>query len=135
MTSSTPGSEFVTDTMALVLRLEGRKLGTVAKAAYVAAESGQATIFIPGIVFAEVLYLSEKHRISIGIPEVVNYFSRYPNCQEHPLTLAVVQAAAQITDIRELHDRLIAATARLLQKPLITNDPIIQASTAVRTIW
>lgn len=49
--------------------------------------------------------------------------------------LAVVQSAAQITDIPELHDRLIAGTARTLDLDLITNDPIVQASAFVRTVW
>ena len=40
-----------------------------------------------------------------------------------------------ITDIPELHDRLIAATARIHNVELITNDPVIQASAFVRTIW
>jgi hypothetical protein len=47
----------------------------------------------------------------------------------------VLQSAAQITDIRELHDRLIAATARLLDVALITNDPVIHASAFVKTVW
>jgi predicted nucleic acid-binding protein len=51
------------------------------------------------------------------------------------MSFAVVQSAAQITDIRELHDRLIAGTARLLDLDLITNDPTIQASDLVRTVW
>ncbi len=51
------------------------------------------------------------------------------------MSLAVIQSAAQITDIGELHDRLIAGTARLLDLDLITNDPVIQASAFVKTIW
>jgi predicted nucleic acid-binding protein len=50
-------------------------------------------------------------------------------------TLEVVQAAAQITDIPELHDRLIAGTARSLGLELVTNDPVIQASRFVKMTW
>ncbi|MCS6858783.1 MAG: hypothetical protein NZT92_00520 [Abditibacteriales bacterium] len=67
--------------------------------------------------------------------DVVDYMTRYPNCKEYPLSLAVVQSAAPISDIPELHDRLIAATARLLNLELMTNDPVIQASAFVRTAW
>jgi predicted nucleic acid-binding protein len=60
---------------------------------------------------------------------------RYQNYKEYPMSFVVIQSAAQITDIQELHDRLIAGTARSLDLDLITNDPIIQVSTFVRTVW
>jgi PIN domain nuclease of toxin-antitoxin system len=135
MSSVIPGSEYVTDTMALILRIEGRKLGTVARAAFNLVELGNATILLPAMVFAEALYLSEKGRIGIGLADVSNYMSRYPNCKQCPLDLEVVQAAAQITDVPDLHDRLIAGTARVLNWSLITNDPVIQASAWVTTVW
>jgi predicted nucleic acid-binding protein len=121
--------------MALVLRLEGRRLGAGARAAFDLAEAGTATIAIPGMVLAEILYLSEKGRITATPADVAAYLARYPSCREHPLGLAVVQTAAEITDVPELHDRLIAGTARLLQVPLLTNDPTIRASAFVTTVW
>jgi predicted nucleic acid-binding protein len=121
--------------MAFVLRIEKRKSGAVAKAAFDLMESGNATISIPGMVFAEVLYLSEAQRIGISLADVSNYLRRYPNCKEHPLDFAVIESASRITDIGDLHDRLIAATALLLKWPLITNDPVVQASTWVSTVW
>ncbi|MBE2219938.1 MAG: hypothetical protein IAF02_00270 [Anaerolineae bacterium] len=37
--------------------------------------------------------------------------------------------------VLQLHDRLIAATAKALDAKLITNDLKIQASSFVQTIW
>jgi predicted nucleic acid-binding protein len=135
MTAATLASEYVTDTMALVLRLERRKMSAGSAAAFEAMEKGTVTIYIPAIVFAEVLYLSEKHRITASLTSVAAYLNRYPNCKEQSLSLSVAETAAQISDIPELHDRLIAATARLLNRSLITNDPVIAASQFVNTIW
>lgn len=135
MTSSTHPNEFVTDTMGLVLRIERRKLGPTAKSVFDSVESGDATVYVPALVFAEILYLSEKQRIDISLSEVADHLKQYPNYKEHPMSFAVIQSAAQITDIRELHDRLIAGTARLLDLDLVTNDPAIQASSFVRTVW
>jgi predicted nucleic acid-binding protein len=90
---------------------------------------------VPALVFAEILYLSERNRITLSIRDVNNYLTRYPSINEHPLDLAVVGSAGEITDVPELHDRLIAGTARLLGVALITNDPVIQASAYVRTTW
>jgi len=135
MSSATPANEFVTDTMGLVLHLEQRRLGPKAKATFEAMESGTAIIYIPAIVLAEILYLSEKQRISTSVRSVGEYLTQFPNCREMPLNLTVIQSATEITDIPELHDRLIAATARSLNQPLITNDPVIQASAFVTTMW
>jgi predicted nucleic acid-binding protein len=49
------------------------------------------------------------------------------NYQFEPLSLEILKTASEITDTPELHDRLIAATARYLDIPLITNDPVIRA--------
>ena len=135
MINSTPASEFVTDTIALVLRLEQRKLGATAKSIFEALEAGSATIHVPALVLAEILYLSEKKRITISLANVAAYFKRYPNCKEFPMNFAVVQAAGQISDVRELHDRLIAGAARSLRLDLITNDASIRASSFVKTVW
>jgi predicted nucleic acid-binding protein len=135
MSNSIPGNEWVTDTMGLILRLEGRKLGSAAKLAFEAVENGSATIYVPAMTLAEILRLSEKKRIRTTLQDTADYFKRHPSCREYPLNLAVIEAAAQLLDISELHDRLIAATARLLQRPLITNDPVIQACAGVTTVW
>ena len=135
MTSSTLANEFVADTMALVLRIEKRKTGLAAKDIFSAMESGKTVIHVPAMVFAEILYHFEKGRIKCSLADVADYMKQHYNCREFPFTFAVAEATAQITDIRELHDRLIGGTARLLNLELITNDPIIQASSFVKTIW
>ena len=135
MKNVTHGSEFVTDTMGLVLSIEQRKLGLTAKSIFNSVESGNATVYVPALVFAEILYLSEKQRIGLSLRGVGEYLKQFPNCKAYPMDFAVIQSAAQISDVPELHDRLIAGTARLLNLGLITNDPIIQASAFVRTLW
>ena len=99
MTSSIPASESVTDTMGLVLRIEQRKLGSTAKSIFEATESGTAIVYVPAMVFAEILYLSEKQRISISLQAVAAYLEQFPNYKESPMSLAVIQSAAEITDI------------------------------------
>ena len=135
MNNSILSSEFVMDTMGLVLRFERRRLGPKVKSILDSVESEKATVYLPTMVFAEILYLSEKRRISLSLRTIADYLKQYPNYKEYPMKFAVIQSAAQITDIPELHDRLIAGTARLLNLHLITNDPIIQASNFVKTVW
>jgi PIN domain nuclease of toxin-antitoxin system len=56
------------------------------------------------------------------------------NYQFEPLRLEILKTASEINDIPELHDRVIAATARYLDLPLITNDPAIRASEFVNIL-
>ncbi len=135
MSSDSLASEYVTDTMGLVLRLEGRQMGAQAQTIFAAAEAGQTVIHIPAMVMAEILYLSEKGRITASLADVAQRLQTFPNYRECPRNRAVIETAAQITDIRELHDPLIAGAARWLNAGLLTNDPVIQSSAFVKTLW
>jgi predicted nucleic acid-binding protein len=117
------------------LHLEKRKQAPASQAVLHQAESGQATVFIPAMVFAEILYLSERQKIHTSLAEVTDYLVQNSGFIEYPLDLSVILAAQQITDIPELHDRLIAATAKVLDAKLITNDGKIRESSFVQTIW
>ncbi|CAB1057638.1 hypothetical protein D1BOALGB6SA_2391 [Olavius sp. associated proteobacterium Delta 1] len=119
---------FVTDTQALVKFMMGKKvINDRSQQAFLAADKAQSTIIIPAIVLMEVLYLFEKNRIDISLFQTEDLL-RSQNYQFEPLSLEILKTASEITDIPELHDRLIAATARYLDLPLITNDPVIRAS-------
>ncbi|WP_420629650.1 PIN domain-containing protein [Candidatus Leptofilum sp.] len=135
MSSVTPKPTYSIDTVGLVLYLEKRRLGANAQAALQQAEAQQATIFIPAMVFAEILYLSEKKRIALTFKELFAFLDVQSSFVELPLDQCVIQAAYEIKDIPELHDRLIAASAKVKAHPLITNDVTIQNSTFVTTIW
>jgi predicted nucleic acid-binding protein len=135
MSSASPGNDFACDTMALVLRLEKRKLGAQARTAFALVEAGNSTLHIPAMVLAEILYLSEKQRLHATLADVRDYQRQHPTVKECALTIAVLDAAAAIHDIPELHDRLIAGAAVYLQAALVTNDAVIRQSQALRTIW
>lgn len=128
-------NEFVADTMAIVLHLEKRKSGKNVKQILTDAENGNAVVHVPAIVFAEILYLSEKKRIVLTLSDVGNHLFKFPNFRQQELSFEIVNAAETITDIPELHDRLIAAAAKHLGLELITNDPKIQNSAFVKTVW
>ena len=135
MSNNSLKNSYVADTMAVVLRLEHRKLSSPAKTIFEQAEQEQAMIHIPALVFAEIMYLSEKRRIEINLNNVQDYLTQHSNIKEQPLNFDVVTITKQITDIYELHDRIIAGTALALNVPIITNDPVITASTFVQAIW
>ncbi|MDQ3042641.1 MAG: PIN domain-containing protein [Acidobacteriota bacterium] len=128
-------AEYVADTVALVVYLEKRRLGLDSQAIFDSAENSNTIIHIPAIVFTEILYLSEKGRISVNLRDVENLLQTNSNFRESPLTQAIVETAEKITDIPELHDRLISATARHLNLELITTDAKIKKSAFVKIVW
>ncbi|MGA1824106.1 MAG: type II toxin-antitoxin system VapC family toxin [bacterium] len=125
---------YVTDTQALIKFMMGQKvIDEQCHQAFLSADQGVNTIIIPAVVLMEVLYLFEKNRIKIDLIQTEDLL-KSKNYQCEPLSIEIIKTASVITDIPELHDRLIAATARYLDIPLITNDPAIQESKFVKTM-
>jgi len=128
-------SKFVTDTMAYILHLEKRRMPDTTKTIFSNAEKGEDEIVIPSMVIAEIAYLSEKNRIDTNLDQVQNHIKTTHSFKEQPLNSEIIKASFEIDDIPELHDRLIAGTAKHLNCGLITNDPVIEKSKQVKTIW
>jgi len=128
-------SSYVADTMALVLRLERRRLPREVKAVFEDAENDNAAIFIPAIVLAEIGYLSERRRIETNLTEVKLYCSDHKLINVEPITELIIEKSFQIDDIPELHNRIIAGTAYSMELQLLTNDPIISESEYISVVW
>lgn len=120
--------------MALVIWLEKRKFDSNVKKLFEDAANGNCEILIPPLVFAEIGYLFEKKRISISLTDVKNYLQKFSSFKSAPVSIDTFINAFKITDIPELHDRLISGTALTLELDLITNDPVIINSKFVNTI-
>ena len=106
-----------------------------AKEKFHLAEKDEAQIFIPALVFAELAYLSENKKIDTNLHEAGQALAKYKSIKEFPLTFETIRIAFEINDIPELHDRIIASAGKELDIEIITNDPDIELSDHVRTIW
>ena len=127
-------SNYVTDTQALVKFMMGKKvINDASHQTYLSADEGKATIIIPAVVLMEVLYLFEKNRIQIGLLQTEDLMESQ-NYRFEPLSFEILKTASEIDDIPELHDRLIAATAKYFDLPIITNDPVIKRSRFVQIL-
>ena len=95
------------------------------------ADEGKNIIIIPSVVLFEIGYLHEKGKIPISLKDIEDIVNNSINYVEEKLSISIIKTAFEIKDIPELHDRLIAGTAKYLNLPLITNDPIILKSGSV----
>lgn len=128
-------NKYVTDTQAIIKFINGQKvISSKVTSIFKDADKGKNIIIIPSIVLFEIGYLHEKSRIPVSINDMENIIRVSVNYLEEKLSIDIIKAAFEITDLPELHDRLIAGTARYLDIPLITNDPVILKSRFVKTI-
>lgn len=127
-------SSFVVDTHALAWFLtDDPQLGSNAKNILELAESGKATILVPTIVLAELLYIVEKKRTSVDFERLLEILKTGKSYNVVSFTLEVLEEVQMIHTVPELHDRIIAATARLLRATVIAKDPHIRS--AVDVVW
>ncbi len=129
----------VTDTHALIWYLEDDpRLGPDAGLLYDACDRGQITIYVPTMCLAEIVFLQEKGRIAADLKTKLNteLGSGATGLRLADLTESVVEAMALIPriEIPEMPDRVIAATAKHLNLPLISRDHKIRSS-CVTTVW
>jgi len=126
---------YVTDTMAIILRLERRRLSQKIKRIFEQVESGEINLLIPVMVLAEIGYLAERNKIDTNLQEVDDYCKDHPSVKSQPITDKIIYKSFEIEDIPELHDRIIAGTAYHKNFTLITNGPVIRASKYLSTVW
>lgn len=130
---------YVTDTHALIWYLEdNERLGAEASQVFTAADRGEFAIYVPTICLVEIVYLTEKGRIPAEFKSALDTHLASDATSLVPvdLTPGVVDALAQIDRavVADLPDRIIAATAALMDLPLLSRDRAIQAS-GVTVVW
>ena len=128
---------YVTDTHSLIWHItDDPKLSTVAKEIFQKADNFQDYIFIPCIVFFELLYLTEKKKIDADFDIFLTLVSSSKNYRIEPLCLPIIEKCKSIPreKVKDPWDRLIAATTIHLNFPLITRDSIL-SEIGLKTVW
>ena len=116
---------YVTDTHSLVWHMtDDPKLSREAKEVFKSVDDSQEHIFIPCIVFFELVHLIEKRRITADFDMFLQLVSSSQNYRIEPLCLPIIEKSRQISrqSVADPWDRLIVATALHLNLPLVTQD-------------
>ena len=123
---------------ALWYLLDAARLSRAAGDALDEAVQAGAPIYLPSISLVEMRFLVERGRVSeIGLQRLHRAVSTIPfTLRIAPLDYAVARAVARIprSQVPELPDRIIAATALHLDVPLVTRDHAIRGA-PIQTIW
>ena len=132
-------SDYVADTHSLIWYLEDSpRLGPAARACFEACDRGESVIYVPTICLVEIIYLQEKGRIPAEMKRLLDEEMRTGSADIilADLSAEVVEMLARVprSDVPDMPDRIIAATALHLGLPLISRDCKIRVA-AVETIW
>jgi len=132
--------DHVADTHAIVWYLFAQsRLGKDALTILSDAAAGNARIYAPAVVVAEMIMVIEKKRlpgITMSQLEIELNLMQHSACYEFlPLLPNLVISSRTLTAIPDIFDRLVVAETLQLGLPLITNDSVIRASGLVNVIW
>lgn len=127
---------YLADTHALYWYLLGSpNLGAAAKAAFDEGKQGQALIYLPAIVLAELYYLNKKQGQPIDFAATFNRLAASAQFVFISFTAADTLDFDAHATVREMHDRMIVGAAKRLGVPCLTCDKSIAGSGLIGIIW
>ncbi len=123
------------DTVAVVRHFSGvGRIGRTAAGVLDSIEAGDDLMLISAVSLMEILYLSEKDRIPVDLNETLRKIQASECYAVVDLNAEILKVAASL-DFRELHDRLILATAKWFEVPVLSSDGEFRQVEGIEVIW
>lgn len=123
------------DTVAVVRHFSGEgRVGRKAAGIFENIEIGNDLCLISAVSLMEILYLSEKHRIPVNLTDTLREIQASESYAIVDLNAEILKVAESL-DFRELHDRLILATARWFEVPVLSSDREFRQVEGIEIIW
>ena len=90
---------------------------------------------IPSIVVAELMYIAEYKDLSLKFKDLLSKIEESKNYAVYNLDLEVLIETMNYKKLKDIHDKIIVATAVLNKSKLITSDGDVKKSGYVEVIW
>ena len=127
--------QYLLDTVTVVRHFSGKgKIGRTAAQILDVMEERDDLFVISVVSLMEIMYLAEKHRIDINLRETLDRIDTSSKYTIINLLPEILQVAETVT-YPEFHDRLILATAKWLDIPIISSDGDFEAVSGIAVIW
>lgn len=91
-------------------------------------------LLVPTIVLAEALDIAEKGRVEFDFQEMYRLIKEEQEFEIVGFSFDIFDEATRIKEIKEIHDRIITATARFYNVGVLTKDKIISDSGEVEVL-
>jgi PIN domain nuclease of toxin-antitoxin system len=124
--------QFLLDTVTIIRHFSDS--GIIGKKAQDMLDADNNSFYISVISLMEIMYLAEKNRIKINLSDTMEKINSSALYTIIDLTVDVINVATNI-NFYELHDRMILATALLLDVPILSSDERFQEIKKVKVIW
>ena len=129
-------NHYVSDTHALFWYLTASsRLGVQVRRAFAEGARGQAVIYVPVIVLAELYFLNEKMGRPLDFASECARLRQSGQFEFVPFVADDVLDLDVDTTVPEMHDRIIVGVARRTNATCLSLDPQIVQSGLVTTIW
>lgn len=118
---------YIADTHAFLWYLaDSPSLSNKAREIFDASEKGQAVIIIPIIVLLESIDIFDKKKVNLKFEDVLLKITQASNFAISEIDIGLIMEVNKTKGFKDLHDRVIVATARIFGAPLISKDKIIR---------
>jgi PIN domain nuclease of toxin-antitoxin system len=114
--------------------MDSPKLSQGARIIFDACERGEAVIIIPAIVLLECIDIFDKKKVNLNFEEIVLKILQANNFIFSEINWSLILEVNKVKGLKDLHDRIIVATAKIFDAFLISKDRIIRKFYK-RTIW
>jgi len=126
---------YVADSHAFLWYLvDSPKLSPKAKKLFNLCDSGKITIIISAVVLLECIDILDKKKVDLKFEKVISKITQASNFIFSEINLSLILEVQKIKDLKDLHDRVIVATAKTFDASLISKDQTIKKFYK-NTIW
>ena len=126
---------YVADTHSFIWYLiDSPQLSKKARAVFDSCDQGKAVIIIPAIVLLECIDIFDKKKIDLNFEDLILKISQANNFIFSDINWSLVLEINKTKGLKDLHDRVIIATAKAFDAELISKDKIIK-NYYKRTLW
>ncbi|MCP4749804.1 MAG: type II toxin-antitoxin system VapC family toxin [Proteobacteria bacterium] len=127
--------QYLLDTVAVIRYFSGTgKIGSEASTILEKIEDHNDILAISVISLMEIMYLAEKNRIAVNLMDTLERIEASSKYLIINLSSDILRVAESM-QFPELHDRLILATARWLEIPIISSDSEFGGIPGIHVIW
>jgi PIN domain nuclease of toxin-antitoxin system len=126
---------YVVDTHALAWFIgDDKRLSSRVEQILDRAEVGEVQVLIPTLVLAELTHLAQRRRIAVTIEDLLNQIRKGNGFTVVAFDFAIFQMMLTLPNDWDIHDRIIAATARFYQVVLMTRDDVLRGYADLETV-